>query len=180
MAMAVHDNDDGRAVGDSGTMTMAGLWVTLGPCRWQPVTVTMTMTMAGCPPWRLRRWQMPREPPRRPPAMAYFWSPWQLPISRCPSHTKPWLCRWGQRGDNGGGGRAGPLLHPPRLQGHPGPSTCGSDCAALSCASISSLSICSSRDARIWGAERGLDRAGTPPRTTGNGREGWKCARNGV
>lgn len=105
------------------TMMMVGLWVTLAwQCQPVTMTMTMTMTMAGCPPWRLGRRQMLWEPPR-PPAMAYFWSPWQLPISRCPSHTKPWLCRWGQRGDNGGGAVLAPSSTLPGSVAPRGPGT---------------------------------------------------------
>lgn len=49
----------------------------------------------------------------------------------------------------------------------PVPVTCGSGCCTLSCASISSLSICSSREARIWvgkaGVREGWDPPGAPP-----------------
>lgn len=78
--------------------------------------------------------------------------------------------RWGQwRGRRGGcAWLPVPPPSPGSVDPSPVPATCGSGCCTLSCASISSLSICSSRDARIWGggAERVSARAGTslPPR----------------
>lgn len=99
---------------------------------------------------------------------------------RCPRRTKPCLCLClctadGDReGDNGGEAAPGSGPHSRGTGGQtplrtPSPVavTCGSGCCTLSCASISSLSICSSREARIWvgkaGVREGWDPHGAPP-----------------
>lgn len=108
--------------------------------------------------------QMLREPPRRPLRHGLLLVSMATARPTVPAATQS-PGAGGDGWDNGVERGARPRLQHPMGTGtdpgwaQPRPITCGSGCCTLSCASMSSLSICSSRDARIWrksGGQRGL------------------------